>query len=266
MAFGAPQHPPPGLFSSDEVAWTTARRWGKTVEEAVIGSDRLEDFLAGERVRGLCALTKASSAAAANTTRAGSLGHKQYYQCSHGPEDYSQPSGQVPDLSNKPLRGPGSRPNSKRVTGASQKRGCKCSYMAAQVMSDPGLTLLRMYVREHRNHGAASPEGAPGLAALTPRVSDDAKGWMHGRLPSRSDRRWGSPGWHLVGSATPQTVEGAAAAERHHRSPACTTVAAAQERSRQQRASAQVSRRAGRQQHAPRCRRRPARRATGCSG
>ena len=181
--FGDLQHPPEGPFCTDDLVWSRKHRRGKAVQEAVIPSSRLEDFISGEGVRGMCAITKVSSKApAAEGNRSDSLGWKQTYHCSHGPEDYSQPTGEVFDFSQKPSSGPGSRPNSKRATGASQKRGCQCRFMAAPLHANPERTLLRYSVMEHRNHGPACPEGAAGWATLPPRLSSGAKGWIHTRL------------------------------------------------------------------------------------
>ena len=182
MHYPEAQHPPAGPFSKDDLSWEPHDRRGGAVLEAVIPSDRLDDFLAGEHSRGACAFTKCSTHKAAKGAHADSLGKKQQYHCSHGPEDHSQPRGLVGDPSQKPSSGTGSRPNTKRATGASQKRGCKCRFTAAPLLAKSGLTLLRYGLDDHINHGPACPEGAAGWASLPGHVSTDIKEWVRTRL------------------------------------------------------------------------------------
>ena len=135
------QSPPSGEFDYSKLEWAYDTRWGGC-EAARIPLDRIQDLLAGERRRGACdlVLTHTDAANESSGSRApaeGKLAKKTYLHCTHGPEDESEPSGALA-TSTPPRSGPGSRPNSKRQTGASIKRGCQVKFMWAPLAADSG--------------------------------------------------------------------------------------------------------------------------------
>ena len=167
------QDPPQGAFDYNDLEWAQDTRWGG-YQAARIPAVRIDDFLEGERRRGACSLAVVRRKPAVEPTNkaaaAGKLGNRTYHHCSHGPEDLSEPSGTLTLPTERPQSGAGSRPNSKRRTGASVKRGCQVNFMWAPLHADRGTVEIRFQHHEHSNHGP-SCAGACGYVSCPPRMS-----------------------------------------------------------------------------------------------
>ena len=179
------QSPPSGEFDYSKLEWAYDTRWGGC-EAARIPLDRIQDLLAGERRRGACDLvvTHTDAANESSGSRApaeGKLAKKTYLHCTPGPEDESEPSGALA-TSAPPRSGPGSRPNSKRQTGASIKRGCQVKFMWAPLAADSTTVEVRFYKHEHRNHGPGLFSDAPGYGSCPGRQSHINVAWLMGRM------------------------------------------------------------------------------------
>ena len=127
----------PGPFTFSDLVLSQELSLSGGVQEtgqAFIPTDRLPDLLSGLATSrsdfSLCSDTKSNKIL--TRAKADSWKTNTKYNCCFGPEDFRETASQVPDPSQKPSQGPGSR-RDRTALGQSIKRGCQFSFAAKQL-------------------------------------------------------------------------------------------------------------------------------------